>query len=164
MEWLTVRFGFSYVGLLFLLLLMIPNLLWAKNKPEGYDPGGENRLLLALERAGQVLVSAMSLCFAQLNLRPWTAWSGWLALALLLMAVYECFWARYFRGGHTLEDFYGSFWGVPVAGATLPILAFLCLGLYGKTLWFLLAVMILGVGHIGVHLQHRNALFSGENR
>ncbi len=137
---------------------MIPNLIWVKNQPKGYDSGGENKLLLTLERVGQVLVSAMSLCLADLNLRPWTAWSWWLIVAAMLMAFYEGFWLRYFRGEHTLEDFYGSFCGVPVAGATLPVLAFFCLGLYGKSFWFLLAVLILGVGHIGVHLQHREAL------
>ena len=45
--------------------------------------------------------------------------------------------------------------GVAVAGATLPVLAFLLLGIYGKVVWLVLGVMILGVGHIGIHLQHR---------
>lgn len=30
-----MQFGFSYVGLLFLLMLMVPNLVWTKNKPGG---------------------------------------------------------------------------------------------------------------------------------
>lgn len=33
---MTGHLGFSYVGLLFLLLLFIPNLIWTKNKPHGY--------------------------------------------------------------------------------------------------------------------------------
>ena len=44
------QFGFSYVGLVFLLALFIPNLFWTKNKPKDYDPSGENRVLLAFER------------------------------------------------------------------------------------------------------------------
>ena len=28
-----MNFGFSYVGLIFLILFMAPNLLWTKNKP-----------------------------------------------------------------------------------------------------------------------------------
>lgn len=159
MDWLTFRFGFSFIGLIFLLLLFVPNILWAKNQPKGYDPGGESKVLSGLERAGQVLVTAMSVCAADWSLSPWTAWNCWLIPALCLMALYEGFWLRYFRGGHTLEDFYGSFCGVPVAGATLPVLAFFSLGIYKKNLWFLLAVLILGVGHIGVHIQHRKLLF-----
>lgn len=158
MSWLTPQFGFSYIGTLFLLLLFVPNWLWAKHPPEGYDPGGENKALLALERVGQVLVTAMVLCFADLNLRPWTACSWLLVAAAICMALYEGFWLRYFRGKHTMEDFYSSFCGVPVAGATLPVMAFFCLGLYGKSLWLLLAVAVLGVGHIGIHLGHRKVL------
>lgn len=163
MEWLTFHFGFSYIGGIFLALLFIPNFLWAKNQPRDYDPSGESPLLLALERMGQVLVTTLSLCLADRNLRPWSAWSGWLLAAGLLMALYEGFWLRYFRGEHTLEDFYGSFWGVPVAGATLPVLAALCLGVYRKSLWLILAAVILGIGHIGIHFQHRKALDPEKN-
>lgn len=164
MEWLVPQFGFSYAGVLFLALLFVPNLLWAKNQPRGYDPGGENRFLLALERVGEVLVTCLLLVNRDLNLRPWSAWCWWLVAAGVLMALYEGFWLRYFRGGHTLEDFYGSFCGIPVAGATLPVLAALCLGLYGRCLWLLLGAVILGVGHIGIHLQHKNTLKSGKSK
>ena len=47
------HFGFSYVGCFFLLMLVIPNLLWTGRKPGGYDAGGENRILVLLERVGQ---------------------------------------------------------------------------------------------------------------
>ena len=141
-----------------MVLLLVPNLLWTKNQPQDYAPEKENRILLVLERAGQVLVSALSLVLAPLNLQVWTLWSWWLVAAGGLMVLYEVFWLRYFRGGHTLEDFYGSFLGIPVAGAALPVLAFFCLGLYARSLWLLLAVLILGVGHIGIHLQHKSLI------
>ena len=32
-----MRFGLSYVGFIYLLMLMIPNLIWTKNKPEDYE-------------------------------------------------------------------------------------------------------------------------------
>lgn len=31
-----MNFGFSYVGVIYLLMLFIPNGIWAKNMPEGY--------------------------------------------------------------------------------------------------------------------------------
>lgn len=157
-SWWSLSFGFSYIGAVFLVLLLVPNLLWTKNQPQDYAPEKENRILLVLERAGQVLVSALSLVLAPLNLQVWTLWSWWLVAAGGLMVLYEVFWLRYFRGGHTLEDFYGNFLGVPVAGAALPVLAFFCLGLYARSLWLLLAVLILGVGHIGIHLQHKSLI------
>ena len=150
--------GFSWVGALFLLALLFPNLLWTKRQPAGYDPSGESKLLLTLERVGQVLAACIALLFRDFNWRPWTAWSWWLVGAVMLMVLYELWWARYFRSRRTLDDFYSSFLGVPAAGATLPVLAFFLLGIYGRVLWMLPAAAALGVGHIGIHLQHRNQL------
>ncbi len=32
-----MNLGFSYVGLIFLLMLYIPNIIWSKNLPKDYD-------------------------------------------------------------------------------------------------------------------------------
>ncbi|HWS28887.1 MAG TPA: hypothetical protein VN512_02110 [Clostridia bacterium] len=152
------HFGFSYIGLIFLLMLFIPNLFWTKHKPKDYDPQNENRVLLAFERVGQALVVCTALIFSDINLRPWSLWSLWLAAAALVMLLYELWWVRYFRSQKTLGDFYSSFCGVPVAGATLPILAFFLLGIYGKVVWLMISTVILGIGHIGIHLQHRKEI------
>lgn len=152
------HFGFSYIGLLFLCMLTIPNLLWTKHQPQGYDPSGENKALLLCERVGQALVTCTALVFSDFNLRAWSSWSLWLVAAFVLMLLYEAWWVRYFKSEQTLADFYSSFVGVPVAGATLPVIAFFLLGIYGRVVWMLLAVTLLGVGHIGLHLQHRSKL------
>ena len=57
-----------------------------------------------------------------------------------------------------MKDMYSSLLGIPVAGATLPILAFLVLGIYGKNIVFILSTIILGIGHIGIHLNHKKEL------
>jgi hypothetical protein len=150
--------GFSYIGLIFLLMLIIPNLIWTRHQPEDYNFQYENKILLFFERVGQALVTCTVLIFSDFNLRPWTIWSLWLIAAGGLMLLYECWWIRYFRSQRTLGDFYSSFFGVPVAGATLPVAAFFLLGIYGKVVWLLISVVILGIGHIGIHLQHRKEL------
>jgi hypothetical protein len=155
--------GFSYIGLIFLLMLMIPNLIWTKYQPKGYDSQSENKVLLILERAGQVLVTCGALIFSNLNLRKWSPWSLWLVAAAILMAFYEGWWIRYFRSQRTLADFYSSFCGVPVAGASLPVAAFFLLGVYGKVVWLLVFTVILGIGHIGIHLQHRREMDGNGN-
>ena len=65
-------FGLSYVGLIYLLMLFIPNGLWARNQPEGYQQlvQQENRVLLGFERIGQMLVTTLALVFSNFNLRP----------------------------------------------------------------------------------------------
>lgn len=150
--------GFSYIGLIFLLMLTIPNLIWTKHQPKGYDFQGENKILLIFERAGQVLVTCTALAFSDYNIRPWSIWTLWLIAAVILMLMYETWWARYFKSQKSLSDFYSSFCGVPVAGATLPVVAFLLLGVYGKVVWLFASVVILGIGHIGIHLQHRKEI------
>lgn len=149
------QFGFSYVGLLYLLMLTIPNLIWTKKQPTGYDVTKENKILQLLERVGQVLVSCTVLIFSDFNIKPWSAWSIWLIVSFFFMVLYELWWVRYFRSNRTLKDFYSSYVGIPVAGATLPILAFFLLGVYGKVIWLMLSVTILSIGHIGIHIKHR---------
>ena len=64
------HFGFSYVGLVFLCMLLIPNFIWTKKKPLGYEEASlkENKFLLALERIGEVLVSVLLLIFKDFNI------------------------------------------------------------------------------------------------
>ncbi len=147
------HFGFSYVGLIYLLMLFIPNIMWAKKQPEGYNPSGENKILLVMERIGQALVTCCALMFSDSNIRAFTMWSLWLVASFILMLIYELYWVRYFNTP-TLDNFYRPFCGIPAPGATLPVLAFLLLGVYGKVIWMIVAVVLLGVGHIGIHLQH----------
>ena len=155
-----MHFGFSYVGLIFLAMLTIPNLFWIKNQPKDYDKylGNENKILLVFERSGQVLVSALCLIFYDFNFRTITPRSIFLLIAITLMILYEAYWIRYFRSDKTMADFYSSFLGIPVAGATLPVAAFALLAAYGKNIFLGIAVIILGIGHIGIHLQHRREI------
>lgn len=157
---IKMNFGFSYIGFLFLCMLMLPNLLWTRNKPEGYEKYvlNENKILLIFERCGEVLVSCISLIFTDFNIKQLSKWSLWLAAAAGLMILYEIWWVRYFKSRKTMKDFYSSLLGVPVAGATLPVTSFLLLSFYGKNIFLFLAVIILGIGHIGIHLEHRREI------
>ena len=152
-----MHMGFSYIGLIFLVLLFVPNIFWTRHKPKDYDNYAqtENRILLLLERIGEVSVSCLVLFFRDFNPHGRSPWLLWLVGALILMVLYEVFWLRYFRSDQTMKDFYSSILGVPVAGATLPVVAVLLIAVYGGNPFLLAAGIILGIGHIGIHLQHR---------
>jgi hypothetical protein len=152
-----MNFGFSYIGLLFLLMLMIPNIIWSKKKPKDYDKyaENENKLLLVFERIGEIAVTCISLIFSDFNINKPSAWSIVLLVAFLLMILYEIYWIRYFKSEKTMKDMYSSILGIPVAGATLPVLAFILLGAYGKNLPLIISTLILGIGHIGIHIKHK---------
>ena len=81
---MNVSFGFSYIGLIFLAMLMIPNMIWTKNKPKDYDKyvKNENKLLLWFERIGEILVTCISLIFVDFNINNISSWSVILLIAL----------------------------------------------------------------------------------
>ena len=102
-----------------------------------------------------MLVTCISLIFIDFNINKISNWSIILLIAFILMILYEIYWIRYFKSNRTMKDMYSSLLGIPVAGATLPIFAFLLLGIYGKNVFLIIATIILGIGHIGIHLNHR---------
>ena len=139
-----MNFGFSYTGLIFIIMLMVPNIIWSKNKPEDYDKhvGNENKILLAFERVGECATTALSLIFKDFNINSLSAWSLMLLAAFVLMLLYEVYWIRYFKSEKTMKDMYSSLLKIPVAGATLPVLAFLLLGIYGRNIPLIIATII----------------------
>ena len=104
-----------------------------------------------------MLVSCAVLVFRDFNIKL-SSWIVWLAVSFALMILYEIYWIRYFRSEKTMRDFYGSLLGIPVPGASLPVLAFLLLAVYGKNIILGASVVILGIGHIGIHLMHKKEI------
>lgn len=169
----SYQLGFSYVGLLFLLMLFIPNMIWAKNQPRDYElyVKKENKVLLLFERVGEMLVTVCALIFTACNPAVYTSPSGiifpariyYLILVLILMMLYEGYWIRYFKSEKTMKDMYRDFAGIPLAGATLPVLAFGLLAVYTGNIIMLAAVIILGIGHIGIHYNHYKEVVQNNN-
>ena len=148
-----MNLGFSFVGLIFLVMLFTPNIIWTRNKPYDYEKyaGNENRILSVLEQIGQVLVVLFSLIiFDSTIIWPIEV------VAFALMMLYEIYWIRYFQSSRSMKDMYSSFLKIPVAGATLTVLAFFLLGISQNNILLVISTVILGIGHIGIHLAHEN--------
>lgn len=146
--------GFSYIGLVFLCCLFIPNIFYGLHPPKDPLKIKENKILLALERTGQVLCTVLVLIFDDFNIHQINLWTVWLGIALLLMILYLLCWGRYFLGKHVSRDFHRPFLGIPLPLAVLPVAAVFLLSIYGKVLWLGIASVILGIGHIGITAQH----------
>ncbi|MBO4638593.1 MAG: hypothetical protein J5710_02440 [Treponema sp.] len=163
------KFGFSLTGLIFLLMLFMPNIIWGvKGKPKDYEKyaSRENKILLIFERIGEVAVSCLLLIFPSINPHVKILAEGlyfewniiiWIT-AFSMMILYEGYWIKYFKSERTMEDFYSSFAGFPVAGASLPVIAVFLLGIYSMNLYVIIAAVILGIGHIGIHLMHKKEI------
>ena len=149
--------GFSFTGLLFLVFLFIPNLLWLRRQPADARPPKENRALLLMERGGQAATTASLLLFRDYDPAGLQPRLIWYALAVVSMGLYLFCWARYFTGGQTMALFYGPLWFIPYPLAALPVFAGLMLGLYSRVGILFLSNILLGIGHIGIHMQHDQA-------
>lgn len=156
-----MQLGFSYIGLIWLVMLFVPNFIWMKNKPKDYEEYAkkENKVLLAFERVGQFIVTPAALIFSNFNIHKFTFWSVVLLISFICMVIYEIFWIRYFRSEKTMKDFYRNMFGIAVPGASLPVVAFFLLGIYGGNIIMILGAIILGIGHIGIHVAHRNEVW-----
>lgn len=110
-------------------MLVIPNIIWSKAKPKNYEAyaKNENKVLLVFERVGEILVTCIALIFTDFNITEWSVSSLLLIIAFILMVLYEIYWIKYFKSDRTMQDMYSSLIGIPVAGATLPVFAFLLL-------------------------------------
>lgn len=113
---MNVHFGFSYIGFIFLFMLMVPNLIWTKHKPKDYENYviNENKLLVCLERIGQVSVTCLALLFDDFNINEISYRLILLVAAFLCMLLYEWFWIRYFKSEQTMKDYYCRLLGIPV--------------------------------------------------
>lgn len=106
--------------------------------------------------------TCLALIFSDFNINSISYWSIVLLISFVLMLLYEIYWIRYFRSSKSMKDQYSSLLGIPVAGATLPVLSFLLLGIYGKNIFLIVSTVILGIGHIGIHLNHRKEALKEE--
>lgn len=156
-----MHLGFSYVGLIMLLMLFIPNFIWTRNQPKGYEEfeKKENKILLMFERVGQFIVTPCAVIFSDFNPKGWNWWCWVLVLAFLNLVVYDIAWVRYFKSEKTMKDFYKSFLGMPLALATYPVIAFYLLGVFGGNILMIFGAFILGIGHIGIHAQHAREVY-----
>ena len=154
------KWGVSIVGMFFLLMLFIPNIIWSKNLPDGYEESAkhENKLLLTLERAGEGLVSTLVLIDRRTDRFSLSPRIGYLVLALVLMILYELYWRKYFLSAHKLSDMYSDYCGFPLAGASLPVFAVFLIGIYACHVFIIVSAIILGIGHIGIHLMHKKEI------
>ena len=57
-----------------------------------------------------------------------------------------------------MKDYYNSFMGFPLAGATFPVMAVLLLGIYSENVIVICSAIILGIGHIGIHYMHKKEI------
>lgn len=137
------------VGIVYLFMLFIPNMIWAKDISENYDSNHENKILLMYERLGEVLV-----CCFRVIMFGTMHWNLFVLVSFVVMLMYEGYWIQYLKSEKKLSDFYCSHLNILLAGAILPVIVFFILGLSQRHWIFVFLTIILGIGHIGIYREH----------
>jgi len=140
------------LGGLVSIAVLLPNLLVVFWSPWPSQSGGnaevvsENRLLLVLERVGQLGCFALPF-FLQIELRGATEAVA-LGVMVAALALYYSGWLRYLRYGRKEDILYAPMWRLPLPMAVMPILYFLAASMILHSVWLTASAVILGIGHI----------------
>ena len=160
--------GFSAAGLFFVIMLFVPGFIRTKIvEHEGHEesPRSDSQALLLLDHCGEIALIISLLVFPSVNLHirilPEGIYSDWRIImwvaAFVLVILYECYWIKFFRSPKTIKDLCSSFAGYPLAGATLPFMVALLLGLYSLNIIIVVCSVIFGIGRIGNYIKYRAA-------
>lgn len=142
--------GFPLLGLLVAVAFLAPNLLYVLVPPRGPAPAVAGRVLMGLERAGQLgcLVALAPPSPTPPDGPPW-------ALAALVACgiAYYSLWIRYLTSGRTWELLLGPALHFPVPMAALPVAAFAFTAAWQE--WWPLgaATAVLAAGHLPISWQ-----------
>lgn len=153
---MELHFGFSYCGLLFLCMLLVPNIAFTRFLPADFGEYSkkERKLLLILERVGEAGMVCLLPIFREHDLQELAPRALLLGAALVLMGLYEVYWLRYIRSDRTMTALYRPLFGIPLPGAVLPVAAGLLVSVYGRNIFLFAAAVCLGIGHVGIHFAH----------
>ena len=143
MDWLNV------FGLVFIAVIMIPNIIFAIKNKEGFENKRKNRFLEVAEQIGRIG------CFVFMIINIPGTWFGWLsdeAFALylitdtLLIAVYCAIWIVCFRKNSVFRA---------LALSGIPSVLFLFSGIVSRSVLLIISSVIFAPSHIII--SYRNA-------
>jgi hypothetical protein len=139
--------GFSLVGFIIVVVIMIPNLLYIKYPPKELptDLKDVSILYTILERSGQgaffiiLIVSKNNYQDPKLNIL--------FLLMFICIIVYYYLWLRYALRGTYFSQLFEPLWIIPIPMAIFPVLAFGFAALWGSSIYLGAAVVMFAIGH-----------------
>lgn len=156
------RLGFSITGLIYLVMYLIPKLIWEKKYPvKELLEHTENKVMPALAKYGQIAVIVALLLFKSsdpyIKVLPEGVYFDWTIIiwsaAGILMNLYLIRGIVCICSKRKRRDLYSFFAGFPVAGALLPALTAFLLSLYSMNLILMAVSVIWGTGFIGTRIN-----------
>lgn len=139
--------GFSFIGLLIAIFIFFPNILFVifppKNIPDNLKDAGY--IFTLLERIGQVgclvILTMSNDNFKNISINIW------FVLMAICIIFYYGLWIRYVIKGHEFSLAFKPLMFIPIPMAVFPVFAFGFAALWGKSIYLIVAVAILAIGH-----------------
>jgi hypothetical protein len=152
--------GFSLIGTILALLIILPSILYwllfpPRNVPEAAGTGA-GHLFGVLEKTGQMACIALAVLSGGNFLAH--GFGLWAALTAACMILYYALWVRYIAAGRAYALLYKSLWGIPIPMAVFPVLAFFFMALWSRQLWLGAAAAVLAAGHWPVNWHDMKSL------
>lgn len=148
------KMGFSYIGMVIVILILPPSIIFTIKFPPKNQPISNAKVGLIftiLEKTGQALCLAI-LIMSEDNFKE-AQFNIFMPLMSSCIAIYYCLWFRYIRGGQEFSLLSKPLFFIPVPLAIFPVCAFGFAALWIESFWLLMSTLILAIGHITVSWQ-----------
>lgn len=140
--------GFSIIGSLIALGMVLPSILFIMWLPPKHKPVAESEgrmIWVILERAGQV-GCIVALCTAKTGFRH--GGNRFLMAGMIVcICIYYGLWGRYLVKGREYAWLWKPFMGIPIPMAVSPFCVFFIAAFWGKSIWLGVAAVLFAAGH-----------------
>lgn len=149
---------FNYWGLGFVVIIMIPNIVFAFKCKDGFSNTYKNRAVIILEQIGRYACLALMI----FNI-PYTYFNFWFGSALtvyltvngLLLLAYLIFWFVFWKSNGILKA---------LALSITPTLIFLFSGIILLNIPLIAFALLFGINHILLSCKNADAAFSEKDK
>ncbi len=147
--------GFSIVGLLIAIIIVLPSIIFAtkfppKNIPNGVD--STNKIFNILENIGQIscltIIVISKYLFDNFTVNIWTI------IITISIILYYALWIRYVVKGGDYSLLVKPFLFIPIPLAILPILVFGSIAIMNSAIILGIATICLAIGHITISYEN----------
>lgn len=140
--------GFSFMGTLIAITILVPNLLLIKFPPKNAPDNSKDIKIIftILERIGQVACIFL-LIISKRNFNN-LSMNVYALLMSLCILIYYYLWIRYLIKDQNYRLLWEPLIFIPIPMAVFPVCAFAFAALLGKSVWLGIAVIFLAIGHL----------------
>lgn len=140
--------GIDYKGILAVLLLLLPNVLFYISPPQAVPENLSSppAIFTVIEQAGRILCLVVPIVFGKKIAEQKYSWLVILMAACLL--IYYVCWISYFANGREYFYLFKPMGFIPIPMAVFPLMYLILLGIWVKSPFFIVPAILFSAGHL----------------